>query len=313
MSRLMSRPSGVAVAARWRYGPGMWALDEYRPLTRVAIRHPRVAFRSQAFIDASWRSLGYRAAPDFARALAEFDAFVEILASSGAAIEYLPDGPELTLDSIYVRDATVITPIGATPVRMGKAARAAEPGLAHARYRELDVAAPEPLAAGLLEGGDVVWFDDDTVAVGEGYRTDAEGIAALRALLPDTVEVVVCPLPHYRGPGDVFHLMSILSPLDRDLALVYSPLMPVRFRRWLMSRGIELVDVSDREFEAMGGNVLALGPRRALMLEGLPGTRVALERAGCEVLTYAGEEISRKGDGGPTCLTRPLWRMEEMR
>lgn len=285
-----------------------YALDEYQPLTRVALRHPRDAFRSQDFIDASWRALGYRAAPDYNRALAEFEAFAAILAEHGAAIEYLPSAPGLTLDAIYARDATVMTPDGAVSVRMGKSAREREPAVGDAAYRALGVAAPLGLAHGRLEGGDVVWFDAHTVAVGESYRTDPDGIAGLRALLPDNVELAVCPMPHFRGPGVVFHLMSLLSPLDRDLALAYPPLLPVRFQRWLAERGIELVDLPDSEFDVIGANVLALGPRKVLMLEGFPEARRRLERAGCEIVTYAGVEISRKGDGGPTCLTRPLER-----
>ena len=317
-----------------RAGPGSAvpvALDEYGTLRRVALRHARDAFGSQERIDATWRELGYRAAPDFERAVAEYDGFVAALRDAGAEVEFLPisddvadasdatraGGTErssdsasgaLTLDSIYVRDASVMTPAGLARARMGKDARAGEPEWADAVYRELGLASGSGISAGCLEGGDVVWFDSTTCAVGEGYRSDPQGIARFRALLPRAVELIVCPLPHHRGPGDVFHLMSILSPLDDDLALVYSPLMPVRFRRVLLDRGIELVEIPDREFDAMGCNVLALGPRRCLMLDGLPETRRVLERAGCEVLVYSGEEISAKGQGGPTCLTRPLQR-----
>jgi len=116
------------------------------------------------------------------------------------------------------------------------------------------------------------------------------------------------PLPHHRGPDDVFHLMSILSPIDRDLAVVYSPLMPVPFREWLEQRGIGFVEVPPHEFDSMGTNVFALGPRRCVMLDGNPVTRTRLESAGVEVYTYDGSEISVKGGGGPTCLTRPLAR-----
>jgi N-dimethylarginine dimethylaminohydrolase len=126
----------------------------------------------------------------------------------------------------------------------------------------------------------------------------------------DDVDVVVVPLPHHRGPGDVFHLMSILSPVDENLAVVYSPLMPVPFREWLANRGIGFVEVPPEEFESMGANVLALGPRRGVMLDGNPVTRARLEAAGAEVSTYDGSEISLKGGGGPTCLTRPLVRFQ---
>ena len=164
---------------------------------------------------------------------------------------------------------------------------------------------------GLLEGGDVIWLDRRTVAVGRGYRTNDEGIAQLRLLLGDSIdELIVVPLPHWRGPGDVFHLMSMISPVDRDLAVVYSPLMPVTFRETLCARGITLVEVPDDEFETMGANVLAIGPRRCIMVAGNPMTRARLEQAGAQVAEYEGLDISLKGGGGPTCLTRPLQRLD---
>jgi N-dimethylarginine dimethylaminohydrolase len=162
---------------------------------------------------------------------------------------------------------------------------------------------------GCLEGGDVVWLDARTVVVGRGYRTNDDGIRQFRELLGDTIDdLIVVPLPHWRGPNDVFHLMSMLSPVDHDLAVVYSPLMPVPIREVLADRGMRFVEVPDDEFESMGTNVLALAPRRCLMLAGNPRTQAALEAAGAEVVVYEGEQISRKGGGGPTCLTRPLAR-----
>lgn len=145
--------------------------------------------------------------------------------------------------------------------------------------------------------------------MGRGYRTNQEGIRQLTELLGDGVEEVIeVPLPHWRGPSDVFHLMSILSPVDRDLALVYSPLLPVPFREYLLARDISLVEVPEEEFESMGCNVLAVAPRVCIMLDGNPLTRERLEAAGAQVHTYRGEEISVPGGGGPTCLTRPILR-----
>jgi arginine deiminase len=46
----------------------------------------------------------------------------------------------------------------------------------------------------------------------------------------------------------------------------------------------------------------------ALALDGNAETRRRMQAAGVEVRTFAGDEISRKGDGGPTCLSRPLLR-----
>jgi N-dimethylarginine dimethylaminohydrolase len=161
---------------------------------------------------------------------------------------------------------------------------------------------------GSIEGGDAVWLDERTFVVGHGYRTNAAGIAQMRAMLGPAVHVEVAQLPHYKGPSDVFHLMSVLSPLDRDLALVYSPLMPVPLRLFLLERGLWLVEVPDEEFASMGCNVLALAPRHVLMLDGNTETARRLQAAGCQVEFYKGQQISRLGEGGPTCLTRPLER-----
>jgi N-dimethylarginine dimethylaminohydrolase len=162
-------------------------------------------------------------------------------------------------------------------------------------------------APATAEGGDTVWLDRDTLLVGHGYRTGAAGIEALRVAFPG-VDVVPLDLPHWNGAGEVMHLMSFISPLDRDLALVYPRIAPVRLLELLTERGITVVAVPDEEFETMAANVLALGPRRALALDGNGETRHRMERAGVDVVTYQGDEISRKGDGGPTCLTRPILR-----
>ena len=285
------------------------ALNEYGRLTRVALRHARTAFRDQATLAAQWRALNYHAEPDFGAAAAEYDAFLALFQARGCAVELLPDAPDLTPDALYVRDATLVSPRGLIHGGFGKLARRAE----NAANGKALVAGGLPEAgaitgAGTLEGGDVVWLDERTLCVGEGYRTNAEGIRQLRALLGPGVHVEVTGLPHYKGPSDVFHLMSILSPLDQDLALVYSPLMPVPFRNFLLARGLGFVEVPDAEFASMGCNVLALAPRDLLMVEGNPETRRRLEAAGCRVTTYPGQQISRLGEGGPTCLTRPLER-----
>jgi N-dimethylarginine dimethylaminohydrolase len=285
------------------------ALNEYDRLRRVALRRPADAFREPAKIAAEWRPLNYTAAPDLGRADAEYGRFVDRLAAAGAAIDYLPADDSLTLDALYVRDAAIQAPGGIILCSMGKPARRGEPTINGRALAAAGLAVKGAIAGdGRLEGGDLVWFDERCLAVGRGYRTNDEGIRQLKAILGPAVDVVVVPLPHYRGPADVFHLMSILSPIDRDLALVYSPLMPVPFREWLIARGIGLVEVPEAEFESMGCNVLAIAPRHCLMLDGNPETRRRLEAAGARVETFAGAEISVKGQGGPTCLSRPLVR-----
>ena len=285
------------------------ALNEYGRIAAIGLRHARDAFGGREAIAAQWRALNYHAAPDYDAAVAEYDAFVEALDLDGAEVHFLPSDEGLTLDGLYVRDAAIPGPNGVILCNMGKPARSGEPVANGKAMEAMGVAVAGRIeGAGRLEGGDVVWLDDRTCAVAHGYRSNAEGIRQLSALLGEGVHLEICPLPHYKGPDDVFHLMSILSPLDRDMALVYSPLMPVPFRNWLMERGLGLVEVPDEEFASMGCNVLATAPRRCVMVEGNPLTRRRLEKAGCEVVTYAGAEISRKGEGGPTCLTRPLLR-----
>ena len=287
-------------------------LSEVDRLARLVVKHPKDAFRSQEIVDEEWRALGFTEAPDFSGAVAEYERFLELLSQSGAEILSLPVADDVGLDSIYTRDASVACDRGVILCSMGKPLRAGEPaaqGAAFARWGIPVVGRIEP--PGRLEGGDVVWLDDRTIVVGRGYRTNDEGIGQLRSLLADSIdELIVVPLPHWRGPGDVFHLMSILSPVDHDLAVVYSPLMPVTFHERLGARGIELIEVPDAEFDSMGANVLALSPRRVVMVEGNPRTRALLERAGADVQEYVGREISLKGGGGPTCLTRPIARLQ---
>lgn len=287
------------------------SLNEFAPISRLVVKHARTAFPSQAACDAEWRSLNFTAAPDRASAVREYDGFLAAILRVRPDIHIMsmPDDERVGLDSMYVRDASLVTPRGMVLCRMGKAARRFEPDVQGAFFASQGVpviGSIEP--PGQIEGGDVVWFDDRTVAVGRGYRTNDDGIRQFAALLGPSVEVITVPLPHYRGQSDVFHLMSIISPVDRDLAVVYSPLMPVPFREWLIERGVGLAEVPDAEFESMGANVLAVAPRQCVMVRGNAVTKQALERAGATTYEYDGREISLKGGGGPTCLTRPILR-----
>lgn len=287
----------------------MSGLNEFDRADRIVLKHPRDAFGDAAAIARQWQPLNYTAPPDPGRAEAEYDAFVALLQQGGADVSFFPSDGRTGLDSIYVRDASIVAPGGMILASMGKPLRSTEPlaqGDAFAAMGIPVVGRIEP--PGTLEGGDLVWLDDRTVAVGEGYRTNAEGIRQLRALLGPSIDVIVAQLPHWHGAGEVLHLMSLVSPVDRDLAVVYSPLMPVPFRSMLLDRGFRLVETPDTEFDSMGTNVLALAPRRCVMLAGNPRTKAALEAAGAEVLIYEGREISVKGAGGPTCLTRPIAR-----
>ena len=288
----------------------MSAHSESGKLTSLFIKKASAAFINDAHISQHWEALNYLGKPDINIALEEYDAFEQILKDNGATILYLPQDDTVNMDSIYCRDAAIATDRGMIICNMGKEGRIKEPAAEQRAFETNDIPVLGTITApGTLEGGDVAWLDPKTLAVGHTYRTNEEGIRQLAALLaPLGVTVLPVPMPHYKGPSDVFHLMSVLSPVDSNLAVVYSPLIPIVFRNELMARGYELVEVPEEEFDSMGCNVLALAPRVCLMVKGNPITKSRLEKAGCKVIEYKGEEISVKGGGGPTCLTRPVMR-----
>jgi dimethylargininase len=277
--------------------------DATAPLRRVYVRAPVPADLE------AWRAYGWREAPDASRAVQEHAAFRAVLEEGGAEVVVGGASTPGDPDAIYAYDPTLITDLGAILLRPGKPGRRDEPAAA-----EMDLAAAGvPIRARMSEPataecGDMFWLDARTLLVGVGYRTNPAAVEQLRAFLGNDVDVVVFDLPHFHGPEECLHLMSFVSPLAPDLAVAYLPMMPVRLLQLLRDHGIAIVEVPDEEFESMGPNVLALAPRRALTIEGNGETRRRMEAAGVEVRTYAGREISRKGDGGPTCLTKPLSR-----
>ena len=286
------------------------AQSDVNKIQSILIKHPKYAFISQENIDFQWKKLNYSSCPNYDKALGEYEKFVELLKKEVSEIHYLPKNDRTGLDSIYVRDALIITNRGAILCNMGKEERIGEPDAVKEFLSELDIPILGVITGdGKLEGGDLIWLDERTLVVGQGYRTNESGIQQLKELCSELVdEFVVVPLPHWKGPDDVFHLMSIISPIDHNLAVVYSRLLPVPFRERLINRNIKLLEVPDSEFETMGCNILAIAPRKCIMLSGNPRTKQLLENEGVQVWEFKGEEISRKGVGGPTCLTRPLFR-----
>lgn len=288
----------------------MSAHSESGKLKSVFIKKVAAAFIDEAHVSKHWEALNYLGKPVIEKALEEYEAFEKILKDNGAEVLYFPQEDSVNMDSIYCRDAAIATSKGMIICNMGKAGRVNEPVVQQHAFEANGIPVLGMITApGTLEGGDVAWLDEKTLAVGHTYRTNEEGIRQLTAFVsPLGVTVISVPMPHYKGPSDVFHLMSVLSPVDSNLAVVYSPLIPIVFRNELIARGYELVEVPDAEFDSMGCNVLALSPRVCLMVKGNPITKDRLEKAGCKVIEYEGEEISVKGGGGPTCLTRPLMR-----
>ncbi len=284
--------------------------SEYLKLKSVFIKPAKNAFVSEKLLKEQWQELHYLSQPNFEESLKEYDFFQKAIKKNGATILQFPYDEKVSIDSIYCRDAAIATDFGMIICNMGKSGRIHEPDAQMQAFKSESISILGIIESpGTLEGGDVAWLDQNTLAVGHTYRTNEEGIRQLKNLLePKGVEVIIADLPHYKGTSDVFHLMSILSPVDKDLAVVYSPLMPIKFRNELLKRNYELVEVPDEEFESMGCNVLAISPRECLMVQGNPKTEKALLQAGCTVTSYKGVIISVYGGGGPTCLTRPLLR-----
>lgn len=275
----------------------------------VLLRHPKDAFGSQKIINEQWEDLYYTDVPDYENALKEYDTFSENLKREGIDLKFL-EGGSPKLDSIYVRDASISTDRGMIICNMGKRSRSAEPNMQKEYFIKHGVPVlGEIKDPGRLEGGDVAWINPRTLAVGRGYRTNDEGIRQLKQLTEGLIdELVVFHSPHYKGQNDVFHLMSVFSPVEQNMAVVYSPLMPVIFRERLLDFGYKLIEVPSSEFETLGCNVLSIAHGKCVMAKGNPEIKSLIVKEGIEVFEYEGIEISFKGSGGPTCLTRPLNR-----
>ena len=286
--------------------------DMTSTIRRVLIKSPENAYKNQVNIDSQYQDLNYFGKPDFVRSLEDYESFRSILKKSGVEIHDLPADDITSLDSIYTHDPCLISNSGVVLCSMGKILRQKEPDMISKYFKSLNIPIIGKISPpGKLEGGDIVWIDNRTVAVGVGYRSNLEGIAQLKEILSDDVdEIIPVHLPHWTGPSDCLHLMSNISPINRDLFLVYSKLLPVSFREYLLDRGIKLLEVPDDEYESMGCNVLAIAPKKVIMIEGNDVTKNLLEKEGVDVSTYPGLEISYKGAGGPTCLTRPFLREE---
>jgi len=285
--------------------------SEYLKLASVYLKSAKNSFLSEEELSEHWETLQYLSKPNFKKSLEEYATFQTFFREKNISTCFFPINRKTKIDSIYCRDASIATDFGIIICNMGKQGRIHEPYAQLEAYKMNNInILGEIKFPGTLEGGDVAWLDQKTLAVGHTYRTNEEGISQLKGLLqPKGIEIIVVELPHYKGKSDVFHLMSILSPVDKNLAVVYSPLMPIKFRNELLERGFQLIEVPEQEFDSMGCNVLAIAPRDCLMVAGNPITRKLLEDAGVSVHIYEGNEISVKGGGGPTCLTRPIDRI----
>ena len=281
-----------------RYG----AQSMSAPLLEVLVKRPGAAF-GRAFDDPAH---GFLHPVDLEVAQREHDAFVETLAGLGPRVHVL-DGELDTPDLVYTFDPLLVTDRGAIPLRPGKPNRAPEPDALEAWTRAAGIPTLGRIEApGTIEGGDTLWLRPDLFCIGRTLRTNAEGARQLGALVGGDVRVF--DVPYWHGPAELIHLMSVISPIADDLAVVYLPLLPVGLWALLRELGIRLVEVPDEEFATLGCNVLAVRPGVVIVADGNPRTAAALTAAGCEVHTYPATEVGINGSGGPTCMTRPILR-----
>jgi len=285
----------------------------HQHLKKVIVKCPEEAFISQEHLRTYWKEFNYVRMPDFEEAIREYQVLIEIVNKYVPEIDYLPLSERVGIDSIYAHDPVKFTPEGAIILKSGKKLRQAEAEVYKEYLREKQIPIIGELTGeAVCDGGDIVWLDEKTLLVGLGYRTNAEAIRQLKELTaPFVDEFIVVQLPHDFGENECLHLMSFISIVDKDLAVVHSPLMPVFLRQLLLERGFTLVEVPKEEYLNLGCNVLALKPRVCVMVEGNEETKRQLIEAGAKVHEYKGEHISVLGTGGPTCLTCPVIRNGE--
>ena len=276
------------------------------PLRHVAMRRPG------AILTCDHERWHYARPIDAPALQGQFDAFVALLEAHGATVHWLPEDDDGLADSVFTYDPSFTIPQGAIILRPGKGLREAEAALHRRFYQGLMPIVGQVEAPGTVEGGDCFWLDASTIAVGRGYRTNQAGIEQLRAIVaPYGIEVEAYDMPYFHGPEACLHLLSVVNPLDDDLSLVYAPLVPVALYERMREVGYQLLHVPEDEFAASSGlnlNVLPTAPRRCLAISGFPRTAALMESAGCEVTTFAADELCLPCEGGPTCLTRPLHR-----
>ena len=281
---------------------GYGAQSMTAPLREVVLRAPGPNF-GRAFDD---RRLGFRHPVDLELARRQHGALADLLARLGAIVHVL-DEDGLGPDAIYVFDPLLVTDGGAFPLRSGKPTRVGE----EAALERWTLSAGMPTLGrieppGTADGGDTFWLRPDLFCIGRSLRTNRAGAAQLADLVGGRVEIF--DMSYWRGPVEVLHLLSVISPVADDLAVVFPPLLPAGLHELLVELDIRTVAVDDEEFETLGCNVLAVRPGVVIVADGNPRTAAALAKAGCEVHTFEASEIGVNGSGGPTCLTRPIWR-----
>jgi dimethylargininase len=277
------------------------------PLKRVVVKRPDEQFAVSDF--EKWH---YTSAPNLEQAQRDHDVFTNILKQHGTDVIYHDEELSGLADAIFVYDPVFVTPFGSIILQVGKPLRAGEEEPLAKKLESIGVPILGKLTgAARAEGGDMFWLDETTLAIGLGFRTNAEGVAQIKEMLePHSINVIVTELPYGDGPAACLHLMSLISLVDKDLAVVYPKYIGTPFWQELEQRKFRFIEVSDKEFITQATNVLTLSPKVVIMPENNPETKKRLASTGCTVYTYPCAELTFKAEGGPTCLTRPVLRAD---
>jgi N-dimethylarginine dimethylaminohydrolase len=272
-------------------------------LRDVLVKRPGPAF-GRAFNDAAH---GFLRPVDLDRAQREHDGLVDVLDGLGARVHLLDDEPADDPDLVYVFDPLLVTDAGAIPLRPGKPNRADEPEILERWLNDQGIPTGGRIETpGTVEAGDTVWLRDGLFVIGRTLRTNDAGARQLAAIVGGDVRIV--DVPYWKGAAELVHLMSVISPVSDELAVVFLPLLPAGLHEWLVELGIRMVEVPEAEYPTLGCNVLAVRPGVVIVADGNPVTRRGLESAGVEVHAIPLREVGENGSGGVTCLTRPILR-----
>jgi N-dimethylarginine dimethylaminohydrolase len=284
----------------------------YDKLESILIKSPEDAFLNQKHIDENYEKFNYLGRPIYENVLSDFASFEAILKENVRNIYYLPKDSTVGIDSIYAHDPLEVTEKGAIYFQMGKDLRKSEPEATRKYLESIGIPTFERLkGSGTMEGGDLLWVDKKTVAIGLSDRTNEEGIRQFRDIMGEMVdEVIPVPLPYdLSGKKKVMHLSGAIHIVAKDVAVIYPRYMPAKFRSYLKERGFNFIEVSEAEKKTKGTNVLSLSPKKCMMVRGNKGVKSGIEEHGIEVLEFNGADLNIKGDGGPTCLTAVLLRV----
>jgi dimethylargininase len=273
------------------------------PLREALVKRPGPAF-ALAYEDPKH---GFLHPVDLAAAQREHETFCQLLSELGVAVHELDEEENESPDLVYTYDPALVSDRGAIALRSGKANRLGEEVVIERWMTGRGIPTAGRIEPpGTVDGGDTFWLRSDLFCIGRSLRTNAAGASQLAGIVGGDVRVF--DVPYGEGPEVCLHLLSVVSPVAEDLAVVYLPFLPAGLFELLSDLGVSLIPVPEEEFPTLGCNVLAVRPGVVVIAEGNPKTAAALAERGCDVYEFAAWEVGINGGGGPTCLTRPILR-----